>query len=346
MIHCNLKREYLVALLFCLGANFALHGQEDCSTVLSKAQKQYDAGVIEQIPKMLQPCIESGFTREEKTQAYKLIIMSYLFDNNTKMSESAMLDFLKKYPEYEIQPADQAEFIQLFNTYRTLPISSVGIIMGTNSSNIVTSSWFNDPKTERNYSSSGFSYQLGFSFRRYLLNKFDINIEAFYVQSSYQLSYVDTVASGFTVGYSETQSRIEVPLTLIYTPYAFGKFTTFARGGVNFGYLMNAKATYTGQPENSKPYTDPESSILDRRTRFQIMAVLGAGICYKIKHSDIFLEMRYNLGLKNQVNTRYDLNDLSSQTKYFYTDNAFKINYLCFSVGFNYKFYKPEKRNR
>jgi hypothetical protein len=346
MAHFCLKKFSLLIFFLCLFALGFLGAQEDCSTILSKAQKSYDAGVIEQIPKMLQSCIESGFTREEKTQAYKLIIMSYLFDNNTKMAEAAMLDFLRRYPEYEIQPSDQAEFVQLFNNYRTLPVASFGITLGTNISNISVIRLYNNPKFKGDYSVSGFSYQLGFSYRHYLFDKFDINAELYYLQRSYQYS-CDSVTAGNKINFTETQQKIELPLTIVYFPYVFGKFTPYARAGVNLGFLLNASASDTRQELNSsKAFTDANVSVANKRNKFQVMLVLGAGICYNIKHSNIFFDIRYNIGLENQVvpGKRNDLNDLGLALRGYYTDNDFRISNLLFSIGYNYKFYKPEKR--
>lgn len=344
MIQLHINKHCIFILLFFSVTLLSVDAQEECSTVLSKAQKLYDAGVIEQIPKMLQPCIESGFTSEEKLQAYKLIIMSYVFDNNTQKAETAMLDFLNRYPEYEILPADQAEFIQLFKTYRTLPIASFGIILGTNISNIRTIKLYVDPKTKGSYSTSGFMFQAGVSYKRYIIDKFDINLEGLYVQSSYQYNR-DSITASNTQSFTETQKRIEIPLTLIYYLYTFNKFIPYIRTGLNFTYLLNSSASISRTASgSSKPFIDPNVSLVDNRIPFQVMLVFGAGISYKLKRSDISLDIRYNLGFKNQVieNNRYI--NLDPHTTFLYIDNDFNYDNLYFSLSYAYKFYKPEKR--
>ena len=108
------------------------YAQDDCATKIQEAQKYYDQGMIDEIPKMLAPCMADGFTRTQKIEAYKLIILSYLFDDNQFEAEKTMLEFLKKYPEYEIMPNDPVEFVYLFESYRTTSVFSFGITAGFN----------------------------------------------------------------------------------------------------------------------------------------------------------------------------------------------------------------------
>jgi len=49
-----------------------INAQENCSLNLMKAQKLYEDGVIEQIPQILQPCIDLGFSNEDRIQAMQV----------------------------------------------------------------------------------------------------------------------------------------------------------------------------------------------------------------------------------------------------------------------------------
>jgi hypothetical protein len=124
----NLKLPALFLILSC--SVFILSGQEDCSSKLVEAQRLYRQGLIEDIPQLLQPCIESGFTRAQRNEAYKILILAYLFDGNQYNAENTMVDFLKKNPEYEVMPNDPVEFISLFETFRTMSVFSFGLNFG------------------------------------------------------------------------------------------------------------------------------------------------------------------------------------------------------------------------
>ena len=59
---------------------------------------------------LLQPCIERGFTPEERLSAYKLLILCQIYNDDIGGAHEGMLAFLKKYPEYELSPTDPDEF--------------------------------------------------------------------------------------------------------------------------------------------------------------------------------------------------------------------------------------------
>jgi len=110
---------------------------EGCVLVLKEAEKFYDEGKLEKIPSILDACVESGFSREEKIKAYRLLTLTYLFDDNKEMAEQSIENMLKLDPEHVINEAiDPIEFIYLYNEYRTEPILTYGINGGVNISNV------------------------------------------------------------------------------------------------------------------------------------------------------------------------------------------------------------------
>jgi hypothetical protein len=340
MAYIYSKRVFIILILFIITFSSVLKAQEDCSFTLSKAQKLFDAGTIEQIPQMLQPCIDNGFSDDDKLQAYKLIILSYLFDNNIKEAEKAMLNFLNKNPEYEILPTDQAEFIQLFNTYNTVPLVAIGGIFGINNSNAYATllrggATILNPGT---YQSTGTSFQGGLAFRRYLTTRIDLNLEAIFLQSSYQYSKPGSGILAESETFTEAQTRIEFPLTGIYNFKSWNKITPFIRGGLNFSYLLSSVGTLLVQtPAIPKLYSNQNISLLSSRIPLQIGEISGIGLAYNLPHSYLILDVRYNIGFRNQVNTK-------PYSENIYTDNDFKINNLYYSISYYYKFYKPQKK--
>ena len=65
--------------------------EENCAFRLREAQQLYEAGRIEDIPGMLQPCIERGFTQEERLTAFKLIILCQIYNDNR--TQNLVFDF-------------------------------------------------------------------------------------------------------------------------------------------------------------------------------------------------------------------------------------------------------------
>jgi len=318
---------------------------QDCSFTLSKAQKNFEAGVIEQIPQSLQPCIENGFTKEEKLQAYKLIIQCYLFDNNTAEAEKAMLNFLKKNPEYEVMPTDQAEFTHLFETYRSVPIASIGILGFTNFSSPQQLLVLDPSQTNGSYKNTGFGVQVGLSYRQFISKLFDVNLECFYVTSSYQYAMNSTTMENSSSQFTDNFGMIAVPLTGIYKPITWWKFEPYVRAGLSFGYILSSSVT--GDTKTNSVTDNKITSLnnIDNRNLTQFSGVLGAGIGFNLKKSSLVFDLRYNQAFTGFVKVNA-VNDASKQLKndILITENDLLLNNFWISVGYFYKFYKPEKR--
>ena len=128
----NSIKLYLSVIFLLLFSSFALAQQSDCAFKLEEAENLYETGIFDSIPAMLRACVIEGFDDDELVRAYKLLILTYLFEDYQEMAEFTMLKFLKKFPEYELKAIDQVEFKYLYNSYQTVPVYSIGVIAGVN----------------------------------------------------------------------------------------------------------------------------------------------------------------------------------------------------------------------
>jgi hypothetical protein len=328
-----------------------IFSQEDCASKIQEAQKNYDLGMIEEIPLMLAPCMEEGFTRAQKIEAYKLIILSYLFDDNQFEAEKSMVEFLKKYPEYEIMPNDPIEFRYLFESYRTTSVFSIGLTAGFNLTDPRVLEPFTvfDMKqtTVDNFMKPGF--HLGIGFGRYLSRKFFLNLECNFMANNYSFSdeiRIPVPGSNDAINsveYKERLYKIDVPLTLAYE-FTIRKTHFFVRGGIS-----GAKITsITGHPsrkysEELPPISSEYEDISDYRRTMLYGGIVGAGLRYKVPRGIVTFDLRANIGLHNIVlpDRRYENQDFL--TKYYYLDDDFTINTVSLSAGYYFSFYKPKK---
>jgi len=115
------KRIIVILPLF-FGLHTSLVAQDvvGCTQLLDDAREAYSAGMVELVPELLLPCIESGLSGSLKLEAYKLVINAYIFDYLPDEAEKLMYAFLDENPNYQAQPDDPAEFKQLLSAQKQI----------------------------------------------------------------------------------------------------------------------------------------------------------------------------------------------------------------------------------
>jgi len=324
-----------------------IKAQDECITTLEKAELLFEQGIIEEIPALLNDCLNEGFAPEEKIRAQKLIILSYLFDNNVPQAENVMLRFLGDNPEYQTRQDDPAEFTTLFSSFRTYPFLSAGAFIGGNLSSATLLEQygpFNPNIDEGNYSIAFPEFQVGAAANIYLTSKLELNIESIYTRNSFEYT---NIQYGFAeVFKKETIQKLEFPVSLTYD-LPGDKWIPYVRMGSSYGIVLGVNANYEREYVNTGQEVIPpiESGIIDlkdRRGTGVFSAVLGGGVKLKIPKGYMYLDLRYSYGLSRQVNpeTRWD----QETTFLFYqADGDFQLDYLSFSIGYRYSFFKSTK---
>lgn len=337
-----MKFKIILTLLLIISASTYAQ-QSDCSIKLEEAESLYETGILDSIPAMLRPCVEDGFDNDELARAYKLLILTYLFEDYQEMAELTMLKFLDKFPEYELKATDPIEFTYLYNSYETVPVYSIGAIVGLNSSYIriiEPYSMFDINDYDPEYSSSGFSFAAGVQIKRYINDKIDINLDIIYATKRFEMIQKELDSQ---IEYSENLSLFSLPLSVTYD-FKYKWLTPYARLGVNFDYLLNASSTVarkiSGNNEvgNVKP---SDIDIIDDRNKINVSAIIGAGVKYGVKKGYLMLDLRYYMGITNSVN---DENRWDNEEKipYYYVDDDFAVNNIFISIGYVFPFYKTK----
>ena len=323
-----------------------LMSQDDCSSTLERAEKLFEQGVIEDIPGLLAGCISSGFNREEKRRAQKLVILAYLFDNKIQEAEDEMVSFLRNNPEYEIKADDPAEFTTLFASFRTYPYLSAGVFLGGN----LSSAFMQEPYGPYNTSlfEGQFSplpeMQIGAAAYIFLTNRLELNIESVYTRNSFTYT---NLQYGFVEVYrKETQQRLEFPVSLTYD-FSGDKWRPYFRIGASYGLILSSHSDYKRSHMNTgselSTVEGNNLDITDRRSSGIFNGILGAGLKYKIPRGFFFFDLRYSHGLTELVNSESRW-DQETVFRYYHADGDFQMNNLSFSVGYRYSFYKSIKQ--
>jgi hypothetical protein len=338
--------RYLKYFILVLPFVIALEAQaqeEDCAFKLRDAQQLYDAGRIENIPEMLQACLENGFTQEDRLSAFKLIILCQIYTDDLEKAHAGMLSFLKRYPEYELTTTDPDEFRYIFEQYRTRPILDIGAFAGVNLTHGLISqpfTPFNLDNAKPKYTSDGFGFQAGALFNFYASTRIQISLEPMYAQSNFQLVYEQEPIENITLDHYERQSYLYIPLSGTYE-FIIGKFRPYARLGFQMG-LMFANSTST----ISGIFAGPDEDNLENRNQLNYWIFGGGGFKYKLNKSYFFVDLRYNVGLNQYlVSPDKRFTQPNHNWVYMYQDSDFRLNSFMISVGYARSFFNPKRVN-
>ncbi len=334
----QILRYTSILILFLLSIP-SLAQESSCAFKLEEAEAMYETGILDSIPSILRSCINNdGFDNEELARAYKLLILTYQFEDYQEMAELTMLKFLKDFPGYEIKSTDPVEFTYLYKSYQTIPIYSIGLIVGGNYSFVRIIEPYSIGDTE-NYSgeySSGIKFQGGIQIKRYINENIEINLDAIYTLKEF---YYEITQNNILTTYDEFQSILSFPITGTYD-FKLGTWSPYLRAGFNLDYMIKATAYFNF---NNREDEEKDVDILGERNKLNFSAVIGGGMKYNLKRGYFMLDLRYNIGFMNNVNpdTRY-IQDYK-WSRFGYIDDDFALNNLFISGGFVYPFYRTKQ---
>jgi hypothetical protein len=332
---------------------------QSCAQTLRLARSTYEQGRLHELPDLLASCIKNngvnGFTKEQKVQAYTLLTMAYIYLEEPEKADEAMLNLLRTDPYFEPNPeVDPAEFIGLFNTFRTRPIYRLGVKFGINASQPNVSSY--NPVSD---GTGKYGYKIsiggGIAAEIPINDKLTIEANLLFIQKKFtntsSSSLKDSTYSS-SIG-TENQSWISLPLVVQYQLFEERKgkekrrILPFVEAGVCTDYLINATIDATQKRFGNQSSIDLKSfSITSQREKINVSAIIGAGFKTRIAGGYLLTDVRYSYGLmkSNSTSTLYGNQNLLFDYKI--VDGVFTMNSLYFNVGYVQNFFNPKKLKR
>ena len=324
--------------------------QDDCLNTLKKAKQLYEQGLIDDIPKILSSCMQSGFTRAQRIEAYKLIILTYLFDDNQFEAEKSMDEFLHKFPEYEVMPNDPVEFVYLLQSYKTSLLYSVNLFVGPNFSTrrIIEPYSTLDQNQSTLSDQPGTGFQFGIGLSRNLRKSLSVNVDFIYAFQNYSYSNSSNIQLGtdnfqfVKIQSKEKLNQLSLPVSLTYG-FGKGNLNYFVRLGGEAG--MATKSTLSIERSSDiLSVTENNYDIQKKRQKYYYAVLMGGGLEYKVPRGYLVLDIRYHMGLNNMTKTQGRYSDPVLVSKYFYIDDDFAINYLSINIGYYFSIYQSRKK--
>ncbi len=345
-----------------------------CSEILGQAEDEYQIGHLYAIPAILEGCLKSGFSKEEKIKAYRLLTLSYLYTDQPDKADISYLNLLKLSPEFEPNAlTDPIELFYLHDNFITTPFFSLYLVrIGSNRSQPKITQNFNidglgseaslffiqnEGETiirdyQHNYKSSwgfniGTGIEYGFS-QRYSIGM-DINLT--YQRYSSNENLLGGIAR---TGFSEGQWWIDLPLYFKYN-FPDSKYKPYFLTGFQTHYLINTSSSDLRSVWQQDQTDIPQEEFVDfsdQRRDINFSLLVGAGAKYKVGINYLAFEVRYHYGLINLSINDQRFADTSSardpNTNLMYSalhvDNAFFMNSLNFTVSYIKPIYKPRKK--
>lgn len=340
----------LISLLMVLGMISGAGAQDepakDCGETLNQARRFYDLGQIEKVAPTLNKCMDNGFNKTQKSEAYELLVLTYQYDNKPFEAEEKYIELLKHDPEYEINEGNTPhELLRLYNTYHAPPVYSLGFIGGINSTfgqRIQSYNLGNAEEDLSDYSADGLGFQVGLTVKRYISRDFELNLNILYNNFRFERS-LDQL--GFSsIIYKEDQQALTFPVSIIYD-IELGKFSPYLRLGGGVSYMFTSEATLERIYKESSVVDLPNVSgppidILGQRNNLNFFSTAGIGLKYKVPRGNIILDLRHNWYFlqQNRPSKRYENNVLVYE--YHYIDDDFKLGNMAISVGYTYSLHK------
>lgn len=345
--------RFIPTLLFAMTAVNLFGQDQDCEQTLNHATAEFEAGRFYSLPSILKPCLDRGFSKEQKVRAYLLLTQSYLVLNDPIAAENSYLQLLEADPEYVANPVrDPVDVYYLSKKFTTTPLFTPSFFAGANLTfpRVIYSSNTNATPTQADVKYK-IGYQLGGTIDWNLNERWSICVGARYALKLFRTDY-DNTNAGDLKSFTEKQNWVDVPLYVKYTKDT-GRIRPFGYVGFAANLLVSDNLTVESTDLNSpipggRQFSQgPDQSITYKRFFFNRSVVFGGGAKYKIGKNFLFVDVRYMLGLNNiakniYTNTNGQLDHLS--TNYQYASDLFRVDNLSLSIGFVKPLYNPRKR--
>jgi hypothetical protein len=339
-------------ILFCLiGHSWHAMAQDACFQVLNTAQRNFENGYFYEIPEMLRPCIDRGFTREQKITGLALLAKTLLYLDRPEEAEVAFLSLLELDPEYKVDPEQDAiNLYYLSRKFTTAPIFTWTIAkggMGLSGISVINRyGTYNTDEVETTYKPL-LTWQVSGGLALRLNNYLSLACEpgVSYQQFEKQVKYFGE--DDFSR--RERQFWVDLPVFLQVT-MPVGRYQPYAYLGHGVNILMGARADY--QLVDNRLPEDPNANFVSRaqgvdmiqqRNTVNRTLLAGVGVRKKIGYNFIGAEVRYTAGLTNLSKVENKYNGGVSVFDFGDVDDDFRLNNWSLQISYIKPLYKPRK---
>ncbi|MFT6035734.1 MAG: hypothetical protein ACI9XJ_001308 [Marivirga sp.] len=353
-----MKIIYKTLILFFISS--VAYSQANCDKNLNDARSDYANGNLYAIPGKLTDCLNNGFDKAERIEAYQLLALTYININQLDKARESLIKLLKIKSDYTVtKNVAPDELYSLYKKIDTDPIYYLGTGVGINftfpflpdSSNRSTTN--SNPGVENyNYSpTSSFSAGVQFiypvykflhakAFLSYDVNKYKYSQTATAFNSSENVTITD---------YTGTNAGINLILSgrIMSEEKKYGVLKPFFEVGLITRFHLNSFIndyedlnTKKGQSQSFLA-TGLKMNTFRRDMNMGINLQLGSMIKFQENYLEVSFGASY-YGLPEAKNTDSDGSRLTVANATTVIEDRYNKIVLNFTVNFNVPFYNFE----
>jgi hypothetical protein len=153
-----------------------------------------------------------------------------------------------------------------------------------------------------------------------------------------RLRYQSSPFSFSSYELKETESHLEIPVSMAFILNPVSRTNVYLRLGVAAKYLISASAEATRSYSGNGSFflrdvVVEKTELNDSRTQLNLDALGGLGVRFSLGNASLFLETRFQYGLfnANREDNRYTNQDLIWLI--YHVDSDYRINHLSLNAG-------------
>ncbi|HEC44115.1 MAG TPA: PorT family protein [Bacteroides sp.] len=340
-----LRLTPLLTFLFCFSE---LIGQEsNCLERLDNAEILFNSGIFEDIPFLIEDCLES-YSEENTKKAYRLIVLAYYMNDEVESAEISMKNLLLAYPEYRPSLGDQAEYLFVFESFKVRKVIDLGFMAGpifTPGNLLEPFSPFQDRFL---YASNLPGISAGVMINVPITSLFSISTEPTINRYAFQIQYDNPINEIYAIDQTETNIMLNIPLNVRFT-FLNNRFQPYVKFGGQMSLLLSVETEsklerldpVTGEIINPSETIKRDHSIYRERLNYYVGG--GLGLRMNFNKFYLFAEADYYHPLNNMLasdQNRFEQSNLWSEA---WVDSDFRIIHAFFRVGIARSLYSIKK---
>jgi hypothetical protein len=321
--------------------------QVSCTEKLGKAHSAFEKGQIDEVPDIIGNCLQSGFTKDEKVSAYRLLTLCDLYYNRSENAIENMQNMLIANSEYKLQDIDPSEFRKLYGDFRTVPVFIIGVKGALCFYNIYDVKNFNDINSDNVnclYATSP-SFNGGLSIESPITPRFSIVFEAYYNSTKYE--FKRNILDYANISVDENTLGIDAPLLAQYNILKEGDIIPYINAGVSFNYMLNSSLKVLREDTlgnlTHEKVEETYNKMADARKNFNVGVTGGVGVRIKnvVGKGYITFDVRYSRYFRDIPDA--GKRDINKEFTYglLHSDNSFKFQNVQLFVGYKLPIYIP-----